>query len=148
MNNKFIFTSDIHGNEIHLNKLFKFAFENRINYIVLGGDLCPKDSKHRNIKDQGIFLEKIVKISKKYSKIKVYLILGNDDFKVNEKLLIKNKQVNYINLKKVKFIDGFYIFGCSFIAPTPFKFKDWELWDILFYNYHLILYNLLIHDKF
>ncbi len=127
--NKFIFSSDIHGNEIQLSKLFKFALKNKIFNIVLGGDLCPKDIAHRTVLDQGIFLNKLITLAKEHSKIKVYLILGNDDFRANEFIVKENRYITYINLKKTKFIKGFYILGCSFIPPTPFKFKDWEIWD-------------------
>lgn len=128
-NCKFIFSSDIHGNKIHLKKLFEYAIKNKISYIVLGGDICPKDVSHRTIVDQKNFLKFLISYKNKYKNINLYLILGNDDFYTNDKILKNNDKLKYMNLKKTKFFESFFIFGFSYVAPTSFRFKDWELWD-------------------
>jgi len=63
---------------------------------------------------------------------RVFLILGNDDGKINETDFVENQRFGiweYIHNRKVVF-EGFYIYGYSYVPPTPFQLKDWEKYDV------------------
>jgi len=137
-----IFTSDLHGNLTQYKKLFKKAYEDKVDAIILGGDLTPKDSQNRTIKKQIFFLEKklfpIIKQfndqNKKRSKdCETYIIMGNDDFKANHSILKRyEKGVGFklIHNKCIKLHESFKIIGYSFVPLTPFIYKDWEKLDL------------------
>jgi uncharacterized protein len=135
-----LYSSDFHGNSIQYNKFFKKAFDDKVNALILGGDLTPKDKEHRTIKDQRIFLEKellpsIKEFNKKNKErnheCKVFLILGNDDFRVNSYVLRKyENEFKYFHNRILKFYDRFKIAGYSFVPLTPFVYKDWEKLDL------------------
>ena len=62
----------------------------------------------------------------------LFVILGNDDSKINEKDIIDGQQLgiwNYIHNRKFKFED-FDIYGYNYVPPTPFQLKDWERYDV------------------
>ena len=89
-NHKIIYTSDLHGNATQYKKLLKRAFESKAESVIIGGDITPKDKKHRTIKYQKEFIEKkLIPIIKKFNnknksrshKCITYIIMGNDDFK-------------------------------------------------------------------
>jgi len=95
-----LFASDMHGNKIQYNKLFDYAAKNSFDLLILGGDITPKDAVNRTPQKQEEFLEKylfkkILEFTKK-SKIKILIILGNDDFRSNEEILKKNQSKGYM----------------------------------------------------
>jgi Icc-related predicted phosphoesterase len=75
-------------------------------------------------------LELKVKLAEDYPRI--FVIMGNDDPRSQEPSFEKAdfKGIwKYINNKKVS-INGWDIFGYSFVPPTPFLLKDWERYDV------------------
>jgi uncharacterized protein len=136
------FVSDLHGK---LHKYHKLIEQIRIqipDVLFIGGDILPhafltlNDSKYGVINDFIIdfifplFEELKNEMGNNYPDI--FIILGNDDPKVEESKLIdgeKNKLWRYIHNKKFE-INNFMIFGYANIPPTPFQLKDWELYDV------------------
>ncbi|MBD3247632.1 hypothetical protein GF378_03365 [Candidatus Pacearchaeota archaeon] len=137
-----IYTSDIHGNLAQYKKLFGRAIETKADSIIIGGDLLPKDKKNRTPIKQRRFLEKeliplICKFHKKNAqknhKCKIFILLGNDDFRKNLSVLKRNqKKGGYkaIQNKCISFYENFKIAGYSYVPLTPFSFKDWERLDL------------------
>ncbi len=137
---KILFTADLHGNKLQYEKLFKKAMEEKASALILGGDITPKDMHQRTVADQRKFLEsyflprvkRFLEASKEYE-CKVFVMMGNDDFKDNEFLLkkfaSKNKRLVVLHNKFAKLSKNFKIFGYPFVPPTPFKYKDWEKLD-------------------
>src|SRR3989338_2762946 len=129
---KILYTADLHGNKEYYKKLIAKAKEPEIKAVVIGGDLCPKGGPtiEDAVKTQKEFLEKF--FIPELSKIKkdVFFIMGNDDFRVNETVLINNKNENlrYINKKRFDLFNK-DIVGYSFVNPTPFRLKDWEKFE-------------------
>lgn len=133
---KLIYAADLHGNESFYERLLKKTKDENIDAIVIGGDLCPRagDTTKEKINNQKFFLEKfIVPLFKKFKQNnknkEIYAIMGNDDFRINLKILEngeKNKILESINKKSVKLNKDFNIAGYSFVNPTPFRLKDWE----------------------
>lgn len=133
---KLLYTADLHGNEVFYKRLLKKAEKDNINAVVIGGDLCPKGegSLQNKIESQKFFLEKFLihlfRQFKEENKGKeIYLIMGNDDFRVNFKVLENADEAGIlksIHKKSVKLNKSLNIAGYSFINPTPFRLKDWE----------------------
>jgi Icc-related predicted phosphoesterase len=133
---KCVFISDLHGNIKRFKKLFKTIENEKPDGVFIGGDILPNSfSVNGEIKD---FLDKeffnpIKKIRKITDKnIRFFVIMGNDDPRVFEKLFMnadKKKIIDYIHLKTVEF-NSFFVTGYSFVPPTPFQLKDWERYDV------------------
>ena len=135
------FVSDLHGRIEHYNKLFSQILSEEPEAVFLGGDLLPSGlfalTSNETVVDNFIkdflvveFLRLKKEMDTKYPK--VFLILGNDDGKINEKDFIDAQQLDiweYIHNKKIKFKD-FDIYGYSYVPPTPFQLKDWEKYDV------------------
>ena len=127
---KIIYTSDLHGNKALYERLVKRASEKDISAVVIGGDLCPRGGStlKETVGIQKDFLEKfMIPLFSRLDK-DVFLIMGNDDFRVNEAVLENNKNKNpkYIHKKSVKITRKYFIAGYGFVNPTPFRLKDWE----------------------
>ena len=130
---KLIYTSDLHGNEEFYKRLLRKAEEENINAIVIGGDLCPMEGStiKESTNSQKLFLEKfMIPLFKQKNKNKeIYIIMGNDDFRVNLDILEnadKNEILKSIHKKSIKLNKKISIVGYSFVNPTPFRLKDWE----------------------
>ena len=99
---KLIYTADIHGNQEFYKRLLKKAQDENVSSIVIGGDLCHREGNtvKEKIDNQKIFLEKFMiplfKSFKQKNKNKeIYLIMGNDDFRINLQIL-ENAEENKI----------------------------------------------------
>ena len=78
---KFIYASDIHGDEYKYKKLLEETIKQKVEYLVFGGDLLPKNCSDR-YNEQKIFIEQFFDnyfTELKKNNIKCICILGNDD---------------------------------------------------------------------
>jgi len=135
------FVSDLHGRIERYNKLFSRILSENPEAVFLGGDLLPSGlfalTHDETVVDDFIkdfliaeFLKLKKKMGSKYPR--VFLILGNDDSKINEKDFIDGQQLGiweYVHNKKFRFED-FDVYGYSYVPPTPFQLKDWEKYDV------------------
>jgi len=133
---KIIFCSDLHGNEALYNKLLDLSVKNKIKAIVIGGDICPHAHMGLDlgIKYQRDFIENFLfnyfkKIKEK--NIEMFIMMANDDFKVNFDLLKKAEKEGLIKIlhNKLNKMNNKNIVGYSFVPPMPFLLKDWEKLD-------------------
>ena len=138
---KALFVTDIHGNEAKYKKLLK-VIEKEIPIVVfIGGDLLPSgiskftslDLSHKDFIN-GFLLPSFLKVKEILNEMypKVFLIMGNDDARIEEAALIdaSTKHVwDYIHFHRRGFA-GYKIFGYNFVPPTPFQLKDWEKYDV------------------
>jgi Icc-related predicted phosphoesterase len=133
---KIIFCSDLHGNERLYNKLLDIAVKNKIKAIIIGGDICPHGHMglELGIKYQRDFIEKFLfdyfkKVKEK--NIELFIMMGNDDFKVNFDLMEKAEKKGLIKLlhNRLNVINNKKIIGYGFVPPMPFLLKDWEKLD-------------------
>ena len=131
------FVSDIHGNINKYEKLFKEIKTEKPKLVFFGGDLLPSglafDKKYSDFVNDYLvnnFIE-IKNILGNYYP-EVFLILGNDDPRINESAIInaeKKGVFKYIHNKKVGY-KKYNIYGLAYVPPTPFLLKDWELYDV------------------
>lgn len=132
------FVTDLHGDIGKYRLLFRQILKDQPNMVFIGGDLLAgsflRNSKHsediiNNILAKGFYQIK-QKLSLNYPS--VFIIMGNDDSKSEENLLIKYDKKgfwHYINQKHLV-TNKLNIFGYSWVPPTPFLNKDWERYDV------------------
>jgi len=142
MMNKCFFVSDLHGFESRYIKLFKAILTEKPSAIFMGGDLLPhalqnllSDSNFPKGEFANGFFKKHLRELKYqlgHHYPKIFLILGNDDIRIEEQNFIKMQEEGlcfYIHQKQIDY-EGFKIFGYSYVPPTPFMLKDWEKFDV------------------
>jgi len=135
------FATDLHGRVERYNKLFSHILSEEPEAVFLGGDLLPSGlfslaTNETVVNDfiKDFLLSEFIRLKKNMGNRypRIFLILGNDDSKINEKDFIDGQQSgiwDYIHNKKTKFKD-FNIYGYSYVPPTPFQLKDWEKYDV------------------
>ncbi|MEK6553382.1 MAG: metallophosphoesterase, partial [Bacteroidota bacterium] len=127
------FVSDVHGRTELYKKLFDEILTEKPQAVFLGGDLLPHHYNNKNfILD---FLQpnlQSLKIRLEIHYPKIFLILGNDDARIEEPLiqkLEKQSLIEYIHFRKTNFLE-YDIYGYAFTPPSPFLLKDWEKYDV------------------
>ena len=133
---KNLFTSDLHGNKKKY-ALFLHAIEKeQPDGVFIGGDILPNTfASNQSANDflENNLFQSLQKIRENIQKnIRCFVILGNDDPRINEDILIdaeKQGIIDYVHFKTVPY-DDFFVTGYSFIPPTPFQLKDWEKYDV------------------
>ncbi len=137
MSSKSFFVSDLHGKSYRYEKLFEKIKIDKPGQVFFGGDLYPS-FKEMFKSDKDFFEDFFVKYFEDlYKEIgadypDVFIILGNDDPKTEEEKFLDEKYAkywNYIHNKRVKYGE-YEIIGYANIPPTPFLYKDWEVYDV------------------
>ncbi len=132
------FVSDLHGIMSRYKKLFKQIKEEKPGALFIGGDIFPNFFAVSNEGYEDFTLDFLIPSFKKLKAElqddypHVFLILGNDDPKVEEPKILEGQELglwNYIHEKKVE-LGQYSVFGYSNVPPTPFLFKDWERYDV------------------
>lgn len=135
---KCFFVSDLHGSEERYKKLFNRISIDKPRAVFMGGDLLPHGYSYKQDVDHfisnifaGGFLQ--LRSSMKDEFPEVFLILGNDDPKINlsciEKIEKEEALWKHAHMKSFSF-EGFIVFGYANVPPTPFRLKDWEKYDV------------------
>ena len=133
------FVSDLHGSRDRYDKLYDYLLHKPPDILFMGGDLLP----HGFIMKRGELADFIRKLlSDRFLQLKdelgdrypkVFLIMGNDDPRINEERIISlgsQYQIwDYIHNGHVQYAN-YDIYGYSFVPPTPFGLKDWEKYDV------------------
>lgn len=133
---KIIFTADLHGNIIQYRKLAEYSIKNSADCIIIGGDLAPKNFPiDVYIKAQREFLknklpELLHGVKKELANCKIFLMMGNDDCKVNLDVLQNSDIFQLIHNKRAALTKKFDIMGYAYVPITPFGIKDWEKFDL------------------
>jgi uncharacterized protein len=135
------FVSDLHGHTSRYQKLFNTIAEERPAVVFLGGDLLPQPFARMNAFDvvsqnfindylASGFLKLREKLADTYPR--VFLILGNDDSRFEEAAILDAAAQGvweYVHNRRVQ-IGNFFVYGYSYVPPTPFQIKDWERYDV------------------
>ncbi|MFO7829677.1 MAG: metallophosphoesterase [Bacteroidales bacterium] len=132
------FVSDLHGKLDRYSKLFNIIKTGQPDVLFIGGDIFPNFyPRIEHDFDDFVYdylipeFEKLkLELNENYPK--VFLILGNDDPKIEEPKILEGEEKQlwyYMHNKKVSF-ESFTVYGYSNIPPTPFIFKDWERYDV------------------
>ncbi|MDI6809021.1 MAG: metallophosphoesterase [Candidatus Eisenbacteria bacterium] len=136
MPDKIIFTADLHGKREHYEELFSLAENPGARTIIIGGDLTPHGYGLDGILKQRKFLTdflvpRLDAFSAAAPGIEVFLMMGNDDWRVNMDVLRSNagRSFRLLEAKGNVLADGTLLIGYPFVPITPFRLKDWEKWD-------------------
>lgn len=135
---KCFFVSDLHGKIDRYEKLLDQITTETPDVLFIGGDILPNfhtivDYEYNDfIFDYLIPKFQTLKSQLKEKYPKIFIILGNDDPKIEENKIIQGQKRclwEYIHNKKVEF-NNYVIYGYANIPPTPFLLKDWERYDV------------------
>ncbi|MCU0639754.1 MAG: hypothetical protein MUF59_07790 [Candidatus Krumholzibacteria bacterium] len=129
------FVSDLHGKPHRFEALFASVEAGRPAALFIGGDILPHHL-HTGSGEfiGGYFLGGLAALRERMKDAypRVFVILGNDDGRLDEKALIKAGKdglVEYVHGRKASF-GRWTIYGYAYIPPTPFRLKDWERYDV------------------
>jgi Icc-related predicted phosphoesterase len=141
----FFFVSDLHGRLDRFEKLSAAIERERPAAVFLGGDLLPSALVARP--DQGpsgsgfvagtlraLFETLRAEAGSAYPRI--FLILGNDDPRVEEaavNALERRGLWEYVHERRVT-VGDWVVYGYACVPPTPFRLKDWEVYDVSRYT--------------
>lgn len=135
---KILYTSDLHVDEEHYQRLMKLQENQRIDCLIIGGDLIPNRSGFDDrIHNQRDFIKQFLypyfsKLKSAEPNLGIYLMMGNDDTAANMDLLEGMEKEGIINLlhKRHHILDGeIHLVGYGYVPITPFSLKDWERFD-------------------
>ena len=125
---RFIYACDIHGDDKKYNKLLEVCKKEKINNLVLGGDLILKKCDRE--KEQPIYLKNKLEPffhRLKENNINCICILGNDDLELldEEYNNICNKYSNVYNVdNKAKIVEDICFIGCGKVLDGPWNRKS------------------------
>ncbi|MCF8229711.1 MAG: metallophosphoesterase [Bacteroidales bacterium] len=135
---KFFFVSDLHGKTDRYYKLFSLVRETQPDGLFMGGDLLPHGFSASVAVDDFTHDYLLKNFSALREQMKedypgVFLILGNDDPRVNEASFREVEEKEdlwyYLHNRKIKKW-GYDFYGYAIVPPTPFRLKDWEKYDV------------------
>ncbi len=142
MNDKCLFVSDLHGKINRYEKLFNLIEKEKPFAVFMGGDLLPSSVLHsfRAGENKSDFVTDF--LVKNFSRVKnamgedyphIFIIMGNDDPRIAEQILLEFHEKGLWNYIQGKVIDlgSYKVLGYSYVPPTPFLLKDWEKYDIV-----------------
>ncbi|MGE5357959.1 MAG: metallophosphoesterase family protein [Bacteroidales bacterium] len=136
------FVSDLHGRVDRYRKLFDAAMRECPGAILLGGDLLPSGLLAAHDADNSAYADFVTgfladgfralrdHLGDRYPK--VFLILGNDDPRVEESSIVEMAMTglwHYLHDARST-CDGVPVYGYACVPPTPFMLKDWERYDV------------------
>ncbi len=137
---KLLFTSDLHGNAAHYERLRAVAESETPDVIILGGDLLPDDSaldakalgtgQPRYI--ETVFRTAVGQLREAAGGADILVIFGNHDWgsavgAMNR--LAEQGLVTVLGLEKPAVVGGVSFLGYSCCPPTPWFVKDFERLD-------------------
>ena len=157
-NKKVIYVTDIHGDKLFVEELFKNVKERKIKNVIIGGDIVGSidvaEQIHEKLNGTNSSIEEYIKefkiahnalikkllleigLFKSENKVNFYLLPGNDDwFDLNIlDVAERNKVIKNLHMRVHK-IGDLLIAGCAFIPYTPFgtnfETEDKNLYDYL-----------------
>ena len=94
----------------------------------MGGDILPRRSSAERYLSKNFFPE-ILKLKRD---TRFFVIMGNDDPRVYERYFLDADRegiIDYVHgdVRQFKHLN---VVGYTMVPPTPFRLKDWELYDV------------------
>ncbi len=125
---KFLYVTDVHGTHSIYEKMFELGRAKDIDFLVFGGDITSGVSPNGQKFFLDFYLIPRLREFRKNFKKPVFIMMGNDDFASNFRILKKAGREKIIRILHNRFykMKGFEIAGYPFVNPTPFLLKDWE----------------------
>ncbi|MFH0956787.1 MAG: metallophosphoesterase [Candidatus Aenigmatarchaeota archaeon] len=129
-----VYATDLHGEIREYERLLETGSGGNVRAVIIGGDICPflmaagDIALHQREFIQFYLIPRLRDFRQKTGK-DVFLIMGNDDMKVNRDMVEKGGKecaFSLVDMKAVPLGDGHFIAGYSHINEAPFLLKDWE----------------------
>ncbi len=123
--------SDLHGKNNRFDALFRTVTREAPPAVLIAGDILPRLKQAETFLTINLF-EPIAALKNDGIQTRFVIIMGNDDARINEPILLKAHEmdlIDYIPLGTTTISDT-PIVGYPFIHPSPFLLKDWELYDV------------------
>ena len=128
MSISFVFATDIHGSRALMERLVEICIEMDAHALILGGDLLPP-TRDPAFKEQVDFLTDVVGPALNDFKGRIFTIFGNNDWAcVASKYEDLVPRMQVIESRHVE-LEGLDIVGFSYVPLTPFRRKDWDLFE-------------------
>lgn len=136
-----LFASDLHGKVSRYRRLFESVRGERPSAVFLGGDLFPSglipwEGPGGTNGDflEGFFVPEMEALRDAMGAgfPRFLIILGNDDMRSDEPTILEGEERGlwtYLHGRHAA-LEGFEVYGYSFVPPTPFLWKDWERYDV------------------
>ena len=128
------FVTDLHGKTSRYQALINEIKKELPDVVLIGGDLLPGfNTLYSDFITEYLipkFEELKTELNESYPKI--FIIMGNDDPRIEEEKLIEAEKLgiwDYINEKKIAY-KSYDFYGYAYVPPTPFRLKDWEKFDV------------------
>lgn len=137
---RILYTSDIHAGPHLLSQLMDAVLTNKVEAMIIGGDLIPHQLPLQPGRDiihaqeaylDTIFIPAFQTLQLK-ARIPVYLDMGNDDFIANRAILktYTDSLFKLIHMDRCELTSAVDLIGYMVVPPTPFYRKDWEKPDM------------------
>ncbi|MBN2029671.1 metallophosphoesterase [bacterium] len=135
---RILYTSDLHGRTDLYQEIIILSIQQKINAVVLGGDLFPKQGRFIDSLEiqmqfiEDLFCPFLIEL-KDRTGASIYCILGNDDWAATLPLLHRfesDRLVHLLDHQVFQLSDGWSITGYPYVPPTPFSPKDFEKRDL------------------
>jgi Icc-related predicted phosphoesterase len=130
------FVSDLHGRPERYRSLFRAIEAELPQAVFVGGDVLPHYGRHDTPPDfaREHLLGGLAQLRRGLGGAypRVFLILGNDDPRINEPALLEGAAaglLSYVHGRREQF-DRWDVYGYSMTPPSPFRLKDWERYDV------------------
>lgn len=123
---KILFATDLHGQKLKYEKVLRIAQEQKVDAVINGGDMLPKE----NLFAQDKFIVNFLDCHfAQYNAAKIYYLglLGNDDLRIFDRLFQQtcDKYPFIFNLAQKKIeLGGYEFIGMNYVADYPFQLKD------------------------
>jgi Icc-related predicted phosphoesterase len=136
-----LLVSDLHGSKRRYTALFAEIEKRPPRALFLAGDLLPHCMANPNDSSwrYSDFLSDILSpsISDLRTRLgdrfpKIFAIMGNDDprsYEPSIQEMDRRGLLAYVHARRVD-MEGYAIYGYSYVPPTPFRLKDWERYDV------------------
>jgi Icc-related predicted phosphoesterase len=134
-----VFTSDLHGHAPFYSALERLCARHHPSVAILGGDLAPHGVGVDGLALQreffsGPFRETAQRLKRDTPSLRLFILLGNDDWGGNYDVLeaedgglwsLLHGRAHEVGSE----VEPLFLAGLSWVPITPFVIKDWERWD-------------------
>jgi Icc-related predicted phosphoesterase len=135
-----VFTSDLHGHAPFYSALERLCAARHPAIAILGGDLSPHGLGDEGVARQreffaGPFKESAHRLKRDTPSLRLFILLGNDDWAANYDVLEAEdgELWSLLHGRAYELDSGpepLFLAGLSWVPITPFAVKDWERWDV------------------
>jgi Icc-related predicted phosphoesterase len=128
---RFIYASDLHGNEAKYSQVLEFVRVGKPDACIFGGDFF--DFNRYTVKENHPVSMNFLREFFKATSVPSFVIPGNMDFSITVKGMydLQNEGLLTFLSHKPTRLGGVSLYGYPHITPSPFRKKDYERRDLM-----------------